>query len=36
VRLMALKGALVAFLFFVGLSIAAGYVINHYIVQTGP
>jgi hypothetical protein len=35
-RNLALKGALVAFLFFVGLSIVSGYVITHYIVRNGP
>lgn len=32
VRVLALKGALAAFLFFLGLSVVSGYVITHYIV----
>jgi len=33
-RLRALKGALFAFLFFVGLSLTSGYVISHFIVSS--
>ncbi len=32
-RLLALKGALFAFLFFVCLSLTSGYVISHFIVS---
>jgi len=35
-RSLAFRGALVAFLFFVGLSIVSGYVIIRYIVPAGP
>lgn len=35
-RLMALKGAVTAFLFFLGLSLIAGFVITHFIIPSGP
>jgi hypothetical protein len=31
-RAMALRGAVTAFLFFVGLSLAAGFVITHFVL----
>lgn len=34
-RAMALKGALTAFLFFVALSVIAGFVIMHFVVPDG-
>lgn len=34
-RAMALKGALTAFLFFVALSVVAGFVIMHFVVPAG-
>jgi hypothetical protein len=33
-RSLALKGALFAFLFFVGLSLTSGYVLSHFIVSS--
>jgi hypothetical protein len=33
-RLMAAKGALLAFLFFVGLSLTSGFVISHFIASS--
>ena len=36
VRTAALRSALVAFLFFLGLSVVSGYVITHYLVHQGP
>lgn len=35
-RSLALKGALVAFLFFLGLSLVSGYVISRYVIRARP